>query len=185
MCDKLIVFSTINWRGDGMEDLISKLSREEKKRIAEIILKHVEVNNNGTIGFKSAVRDYADIMGFMFKDFEHETKKAFKILYKKALRYDEDDRLFLKDIPQVINQGVRVIDKDMGTSWYYWYLFGAENEKEVVDIIEKFGEGYIYIEGDKKYSPYDCTGEIYSDDMWIRKVGRNRVLATKLYRLDV
>jgi hypothetical protein len=153
----------------------------EKKELYKHFLNHFYTFNN-FYDLKYEIKKHSDLIGIMFKEYP-KTKKFFKKICKKI--YDmQKDYLLFESCPKLINQGVKVISEN-GESWYYWYLFECETIEEVEKIIDKYGNGSIYIEGDRINSIYDCTGKVFSHDMRIRKVGKNRVLATKWYGLDV
>lgn len=159
------------------------MSISSQKRVAKLVLKTIEDLSSDSRSFKENVKKFEidDILTI----FPYEVKKALKSIYKKATKHEYNPMLFKKGTPNVVNQGVHYDSDDYDSSWQYWYLFEATSEQEVIDTINKYGKHYIYIEADEIHSPYDCTGQTFSSEMYINQVGENRFLATKSYGIDV
>jgi hypothetical protein len=141
-------------------------------------------NYNNYWDFKYILEVRKELISLMMQQFPKETKKMIKKVYKHINELYKDYQLFPANTPKLINQGVWS-DDEYSESWTYWYIFDSNSIDEVEEIIDKYGNGYIYKKADRINSPYDCTGRTFSYDMWIRKVGKNRILVTKWYGLDV
>lgn len=159
------------------------MSTSSQKRVVKLVLQMIEKFSQDSRSFKENVKKHE--IGDIMTLFPYEVKKALKAIYKKATKHEYNPMLFKKGTPKVVNQGVHYDSDDYDSSWQYWYLFEATSEQEVIDIISKYGQGYIYIEADEIHSPYDCTGRTFSGEMYINQVGKNRFLATKSYGIDV
>lgn len=78
------------------------------------------------------------------------------------------------------------------TSWKDWYLIEVPTESDHKKMIQEafrflnhhIGR-YVKFEEETINSPYDCTGLTFSEEMKFIVVGKNRVLATKYYGVDV
>lgn len=109
-------------------------------------------------------------------------KRGMGKIMQDIYKYTRNAKMF-DSHPKVINQGTRYTS-DSGESWRDWYIFDAQSEEEVLNIINS-SKGYIYVEPDTFHSTYDCTGRMFSYEMRIAQIAPNRFFAIKWHGLDV
>lgn len=170
---------------------------KDVRGVFELLLEEDAVNNcdfNTTI-YRFEKRDSIKTYYKNEKEFRKAIKKAYKNNPYTSKKNESGYAMMLKH-KSLINSGRYWYKWSDGscdyTSWKDWYLIEVPTERdadkmkrEAHRFLNHHIGRYISFEAEPINSPYDCTGLTFSEDMKFTVVGKNRVLATKYYGVDV